>query len=190
MDTFGVRAFFSRMFSGRQMDDVMSDDTMGTLSSSDENLSHYYRNLWENQTTFPDLDDLTCYTASFSGVEASVDSTTGSLTLDSPDGSSLSKVLTTIKRIFRTDNNRTVTLAQIGFNNGGQAGSSKINGSLHYCNRTWDRLICWPEILEGHSVTVPCFSSFNQIPYDTSSKTCRYIKIPLFFRTISSSSVS
>jgi hypothetical protein len=54
--------------------------------------------------------------------------------------------------------------------NGSEASQLVDNGSRLTCNRSWDRILCWPETYEGSSATLPCFSHLNGIPYDTSSK--------------------
>ncbi|CAL8135002.1 unnamed protein product [Orchesella dallaii] len=53
-------------------------------------------------------------------------------------------------------------------------GSSIESTSFNTCPTEWDNLVCWPETIEGQTVTLPCFSVLNNIYYDTSRNATRY----------------
>ena len=52
--------------------------------------------------------------------------------------------------------------------NGSAPGELVEMGTRLTCNRSWDGVLCWPEVYEGSSATLSCFSHLNGIPYDTS----------------------
>ncbi|CAG7717953.1 unnamed protein product [Allacma fusca] len=140
---------------------IISDEI--PLSSSADTAISQHPDLDTNSTNFESLDtqELQCHFAN--------QAEDGSLsTFLDPDASATSSsVLTAIKRIFQTDNDQTMSLSHL---------DSISDGTILHCNRTWDKLICWPEIPQGHSVTVPCFAFLNNIPYDTSRTVTRACK--------------
>ena len=38
----------------------------------------------------------------------------------------------------------------------------------HYCNSTWDGILCWPTTPAGSTSILPCIGELNGISYDTS----------------------
>ena len=45
-----------------------------------------------------------------------------------------------------------------------------VDADQIYCNRTWDKVLCWPPTPAGTTAVLPCFEEFNGIKYDTSGK--------------------
>jgi hypothetical protein len=48
--------------------------------------------------------------------------------------------------------------------------NEKNFGNVSGCPRDWDKVLCWPDTPLGHTATLPCFSEFRAIMYDTSCK--------------------
>lgn len=39
-----------------------------------------------------------------------------------------------------------------------------------FCNRTWDRVSCWPETIAGQTSVIKCFTKLNGVLYDDRCK--------------------
>ncbi|XP_071446239.1 diuretic hormone receptor-like [Hetaerina americana] len=49
----------------------------------------------------------------------------------------------------------------------------RVEGAV-FCNRSWDRLLCWPTTLASTLAVLPCFEELNGIKYDVSQNATRF----------------